>query len=136
MRGPVGLAGMLFAQAMGAEVIGIDTSATRRELAARLGAADVVDAARKDAAETVKRWSAKDGVDASFETSGSAAAQAVSVAVTGRGGRVAFVGFGSATPSITPADIIVKQLSLMGSFVFPIDAYYRILDFVQRRKVP
>ncbi len=58
------------------------------------------------------------------------------VSVTGRGGKVAFVGFGSGAPSVTPAEFIVKQLSLMGSFVFPIDHYFRILDFVRDRKIP
>jgi threonine dehydrogenase-like Zn-dependent dehydrogenase len=58
------------------------------------------------------------------------------VAVTGRGGKVAFVGFGSGAPSVTPAEFIVKQLSLMGSFVFPIDHYFPILDFVRERKIP
>ncbi len=134
--GPVGLAGMLYARAMGAEVIGIDVSPQRLELANSLGATAVVDAANEDVAETVKRWSGKDGVSGSFETSGTAAAQATSVDVTGRGGSVAFVGFGASVPSIMPADINVKQHNLMGSFVFPIDAYYPMLDFVLREKVP
>jgi propanol-preferring alcohol dehydrogenase len=134
--GPVGLAGMLFAQAMGAEVIGIDMAAHRLELATELGAAAVVDAGNEDVREAVKRWAGRDGVAASFETSGSAAAQTATVAVTGKGGRIAFVGFGSGTPSVTPSEFIVKQLSLMGSFVFPIDAYFRILDFVLHKQVP
>jgi propanol-preferring alcohol dehydrogenase len=134
--GPVGLAGLLYARAMGAEVIGIDRSPQRLELAGTLGADALVDAGAEDVAAAVRRWSGKDGVSGSFETSGTAAAQTVSVDVTGRGGSVAFVGFGSGVPSITPADIIVKQLSLMGSFVFPIDAYYTMLDFVVSEKVP
>jgi threonine dehydrogenase-like Zn-dependent dehydrogenase len=134
--GPVGLAGMLFARAMGADVIGIDTSPHRLKLASSLGATVVVDASQEDVAVAVKRWSGRDGVTSSFETSGSAAAQSTTVAVTGRGGRIAFVGFGSETPSITPSDCIVKQLTLMGSFVFPIDAYFRILELVQHQKIP
>jgi L-iditol 2-dehydrogenase len=134
--GPVGLTGMLFAKAMGAEVIGVDMAAHRLELASELGIDAVVDAGNEDVREAVKRWSGKDGVSGSFETSGAPSAQSATVAVTGRGGRVAFVGFGSGTPSITPAEFISKQLSLMGSFVFPIDHYFRILEFVRDRKVP
>lgn len=134
--GPVGLAGMLFAKAMGAEVIGIDRAAHRLELAQSLGVNAVVDADNEDVTEVVKRWSGRDGVSGSFETAGVPATQKASVAVTGRGGRVAFVGFGSGAPSITPAEFIGKQLDLMGSFVFPIDAYFRILDFVRRQGVP
>lgn len=134
--GPVGLAGLLYARAMGAEVIGIDVSPQRLELATTLGATAVVDAAGEDVVAAVKRWAGKDGVSGSFETSGTAAAQTASVDVTGRDGNIAFVGFGFGGPSITPAEFIVKQLNLMGSFVFPIDAYYPMLDFVRSRKVP
>ena len=69
-------------------------------------------------------------------SSGSPEAQATSVDVTTRGGRVAFVGFGSGIPSISPTSVIEKQLTLMGSFVFPIDAYESILHFVQSQQVP
>ena len=134
--GPVGLAGMLFARAMGAEVIGIDMAPHRLELAKSLGANAVVDAGNEDVVAAVKRWSGKDGVTSSFETSGAPVAQAATVGVTGRGGRVAFVGFGSGAPSITPSEFIVKQLQLMGSFVFPIDSYFRILEVIRRLKIP
>ena len=134
--GPVGLAGMLFARAMGAEVIGIDTSPDRLALASSLGAEAVVNAQDEDVREAVKRWSGKDGVSSSFETSGVGVAQANTVAVTGRGGRIGFVGFGSGTPSITPSEYIVKELKLMGSFVFPVDAYFRIMEFVRRFNIP
>jgi D-arabinose 1-dehydrogenase-like Zn-dependent alcohol dehydrogenase len=133
--GSVGLAGMMFARALGAEVIGIDTSPDRLALATSLGANAVIDAKNDDVREAVKRWAGKDGVSSSFETSGTAVAQSNSVAVTGRGGRIAFVGFGSAAPSIAPSEYIVKELRLMGSFVFPIDAYFRIMDFVRHYKV-
>ena len=134
--GPVGLAGLLFAKAMGAEVVGIDVAPHRLELAASLGADTVINSREEDVTAAVKRWSGKDGVSGSFETSGVASAQSATVAVTGRGGRVAFVGFGSSTPSITPAEFIGKQLSLMGSFVFPIDHYFPILEFVRHKQIP
>ena len=134
--GPVGLAGLLFAQAMGADVIGIDLSPYRMELAQKLGAKRVIDAANEDVPSAIRQWTGKEGVAASFESSGSPEAQATSVDVTTRGGRVAFVGFGSGIPSISPTNFIEKQLTLMGSFVFPIDAYERIVDFVQSQRVP
>jgi propanol-preferring alcohol dehydrogenase len=134
--GPVGLAGLLFAKAMGAEVIGIDVAPHRLELATSLGADAVIDSRNEGVRASVTRWSGKQGISGSFETSGAAAAQAATLAVTDRGGRVVFVGFGTNTPSITPADFIENQLSLMGSFVFPIDHYFPILDFVRRRQVP
>lgn len=134
--GPVGLAGLLFAQAMGSDVIGIDLSRERLRLAEKLGAAQVIDAENEDVAASVYRWAGSAGVSASFETSGAPAAQSSCVAITGRAGRIAFVGFGSGATSISPSAFIEKQLTLMGSFVFPISTYETVLNFVQSKRVP
>ena len=85
---------------------------------------------------TTPRRAGAQGVDASFETSGSGAAQVAAVEATGRNGRVAFVGFGETQPTLSPAQLIEKQLTLFGSFVFPIDRYEEILGFVLKQKVP
>lgn len=133
--GPVGLTGMMMARAMGAEVIGIDVSPTRLELASRLGAEAVVDARNEDVISTVMRWSGGSGVAGAFETSGTVSGQTNAIATAERGGRVAFVGFGAKEPAISPSQFIEKQLTLMGSFVFPIDHYEDILGFVSRHNI-
>lgn len=129
--GPVGLTGMLMARAMGARVIGVDLSPERLELATRLGIDAVVDASNEAPLDAVRRWAGAEGVSASFETSGTAAGQKNAVAVTGRSGRVCFVGFGATQPTLSPSQFIEKQLTLFGSFVFPIDCYEEMLRFVQ-----
>lgn len=134
--GPVGLTALLFARAKGVDVIGIDVSPERLALATTLGAAAVVDAAHEDTVAAVARWTGEDGVTAAFETSGASAARSGAVAVPGRGGRVAFVGFGASEPAINPADLIQRQLTLLGSFVFPLDTYEPMLRFVRRHQVP
>lgn len=133
--GPVGLAGVMMGRAMGAEVIGIDISPERLQLAQDLGANAVVDSTHEDTVAAVKRWSGADGVRGAFETSGSYAAQFNAVAATGRAGKVGFVGFGAKENALSPAHFIEKQLTLFGSFVFPIDAYDEILRFVKRHTV-
>lgn len=134
--GPVGLTGMLMGRAMGARVIGVDVSPERLALASALGADAVVDAGDEDVVPAIRRWAGAGGVAASFETSGAGAAQAAAVEATGRSGRVAFVGFGETQPAISPAQFIEKQLTLFGSFVFPIDRYEEMLRFVQTHEVP
>ena len=69
-----------------------------------------------------------------FATSSSGPAPAFQL--TGRNGKVAFVGFGETQPMLSPAMFIEKQLSLIGSFVFPIDRYEEILGFVRKHEVP
>lgn len=134
--GPVGLTGILMARAMGAQVVGIDISPERLTLATKLGANAVVDAVHEDTVSAIQRWAGKDGVSAAFETSGTVVGQKGAIEATCRGGRVAFVGFGATEPAISPAQFIQKQLALLGSFVFPIDAYEEIADFVRRHAVP
>jgi propanol-preferring alcohol dehydrogenase len=134
--GPVGLTGMLMGKAMGARVIGVDLSPERLALAQRLGIDAVVDAANEDTVAAIRSWAGPEGVQASFETSGSGSAQVGAVDVTGRNGKVAFVGFGETRPMLSPAMFIEKQLSLFGSFVFPSDRYEEILRFVQTHEVP
>jgi propanol-preferring alcohol dehydrogenase len=134
--GPVGLTGMLMGKAMGARVIGVDISPDRLALAQSLGIDAVVDAANQDSVAAIRSWAGKEGVQASFETSGVGSAQVGAVEVTGRNGKVAFVGFGETRPMLSPAMFIEKQLSLIGSFVFPIDRYEEMLGFVRRHDVP
>jgi L-iditol 2-dehydrogenase len=134
--GPVGLTGMLMGKAMGARVIGVDVSPQRLALAERLGVDAVVDAANEDVAAAVRRWAGSGGADAVFETSGAVAGQTAAVEVAGRSGRVCFVGFGATRPALEPAKFIEKQLTLFGSFVFPIDRYEEILGFVRDRAIP
>ena len=43
---------------------------------------------------------------------------------------------GETQPTLSPAQLIEKQLTLFGSFVFPIDRYEEILGFVLKEKVP
>lgn len=134
--GPVGLTAALMARAMGAEVVGVDVTPARLSLATRLGANAVVDAGNEDVVAALRRWSCDDGVSASFETSGSASGQSAAVEATGHGGRVVFVGFGAIGPTLSPAQFIQKQLTLMGSFVFAISAYEEIVSFVRRHAIP
>lgn len=134
--GPVGLSGLLMARAMGADVIGVDVSPERLTLATHLGASAVIDAAHEDTVAAIRRWAGVDGVTAAFETSGTAAAQVNAVAATARGGRVGFVGFGADQSTLNPSQFIEKQLTLFGSFVFPINVYDEMLRFVQRHRVP
>lgn len=129
--GPVGLATLRFARALGVRVIGVDRSQKRLQLASEFGAEAVVDAGTEDVAAAVRAWTGRAGVSTALETSGFTSARAAIVAGAGRGGRVAFVGFGDAEPALNPADLIDRQLTLFGSFVFPLDTFDPLVRFVR-----
>lgn len=135
-QGPVGLAGLLFAKAMGARVIAVDPIAERRALALHLGAAAAIDPLADDPIAAIKELTRGRGADAAYETSGTAPGQNATVECLGAGGRAVFVGFGNQEKSLNPTQIITRQLTLMGSFVLPVPLYFAMVRFIQDHKLP
>lgn len=134
--GPVGLNGVLIAKAVGARVVGVDVSPPRRQLAADLGADDVLDPSSADIPSEVRRQTAGEGADLAFETSGNPRAQAQVPEVLRYGGKAVFVGIGSRSESLTPTSFIGKQLTLMGSFVSALPDYWDIVRLIRTHRLP
>lgn len=108
--GPVGLAAGMLAKAMGAiEVIGVDPSEDRRELALRL---NVIDAALANATDGDPV-----GADVAIDCSGVGAGQHSAIANTRRWGRVVLVGEGGQLSLDVSEMLIHKQLTVHGSWV-------------------
>lgn len=135
-QGPVGLAGTLFAKALGARVIVIEPQQVRRELALSLGADEAIDPTATDAVAAIRDLTRGEGADGAFETSGHSSGQNTAVEGLRLGGRAVFVGIGHQEKTLNPSQIIGRQLTLMGSFVLPIYQYYDMVRFVRDRKVP
>jgi threonine dehydrogenase-like Zn-dependent dehydrogenase len=133
--GPVGLCAVMFGRAMGARVIGLDPSPERRALAEHLGAAATLDPLAGPPGTNFRQLAPR-GADALVETSGSPAAHATIVDLLGIGGRAAIVGMGADRPAVNACDLIWKQVSLVGSNLFPIAQWDELLTFVSERQVP
>ncbi|MEZ4727397.1 MAG: alcohol dehydrogenase catalytic domain-containing protein [Caldilineaceae bacterium] len=129
-QGPVGLAGTLYAKALGARVIAIEPLAERRDLAKALGADAVIDPTQTELIAAIRDLTRGEGATRAFETSGSAAGQNGAVDGLCLGGRAVFVGFGNREKSLNPAQFIGRGLTLMGSFVLPIQMYYEMMNFI------
>lgn len=127
--GPVGLAGVIMAKAMGARVIGIDLAKERLELAEHVGADYTVNPQESDLLQTIVQLTAGLGVNMALETSGSPAAHQAVIDILCTNGKAAIVGFGSRTPSVNLTSIIQKQAVLMGSYVMPISYYWDLVGF-------
>lgn len=105
----MGLAGLL-ARAMGPDaVFGVDPVASRRVLAEKLGAVDVV--------------------EVSIDCSGSAAGRATALSETRRWGRAALVGEGARLEIDASPTLIHPQITLHGSWVTRIG---RMAELVER----
>ncbi len=134
-QGPVGLAGTLFAKAMGARVVGVEPLAGRRALAHSLGADETIDPNAGDPVKAIHELTRGEGAACSFETSGSGSGVNGAVDCLRLGGRAVFVGKHE-DKALAPSQIIGRQLTLMGSFVLPIHMYYEMLRLILERRVP
>ena len=133
--GPVGLSGVLLAKAMGGYVIGVDVINARVELAQRIGADVAINAEKEDALNAIRDIAGSDGCDLAFEASGSSQGRLNAVKCLRRGGKAAFVGIGNNEPVINPTEFIGRELTLMGSFVLPLQQSYDLVNFLERRKL-
>ncbi len=133
--GPVGLCATLIGRALGARVIGVEPAAVRRSLAEEVGAEATLDPLADDVVQGIRALTHGRGAPAIFETSGQAAAHAAALQAAALGGRVAFVGFGAKEKTMAPADFIGKQLTLMGSFVSNIAAYWDLAQLLMDREI-
>ncbi len=131
--GPVGLSGVMIGKAMGARVAAVGRREIRLRLAREAGADWVVDA---DDPEALKQLTAlfPEGFDAAFETSGSPQAFEFVVRLLARGGRAAVVA-GATRLQEFGLGAIVKQLSIIGSFVIPIWMVSEMAAFIARHKL-
>lgn len=132
--GPVGLLATLFGTALGARVIGIDPSAGRRALAAEIGAAATIDPAAGDVVAAV-RAHCPIGADALIETSGAAAAHAVIGDLLRPRGRAALVGLGNPTFTSPLMRLVHRELTLIGSSIYPDGQFEELCEFIRRHGI-
>jgi threonine dehydrogenase-like Zn-dependent dehydrogenase len=116
--GPVGMAAGLVAKAMGVpKVIGVDISASRLELAKRMGAIDYSLLAGDEALRKVKDLTDGLGCEVSIDCSGSPAGRLLALQGTRRWGRCAMVGEGNNVDFDVSQTIIHPQITIYGSWV-------------------
>jgi D-arabinose 1-dehydrogenase-like Zn-dependent alcohol dehydrogenase len=116
--GPIGQSAIQFAAAMGAEVIAVDIAADRLARARELGADHVIDFSVSDAVESIREITGGRGATVSIESSGAPAARAAGTRCLGPWGRIVLVGLGGNLDLDVSPDIVIKQISIIGSYTF------------------
>lgn len=128
--GPVGLAALMLARALGARnLIGIDVNLQRLELARRLGLADHLLQAGPDNVSEVRSLTNGHGCERALECSGHDQARLTCVQATRRWGRIALIGEGGTTTFQPSPDLIHDQKTIFGSWVTSI---WRMEELVER----
>ena len=139
--GGVGLSALLAAVAAGArEVVAIDLSDDKLELAASLGASATFSARDPNVVEAVREHT-KGGVDAAFEMAGSAAAFDTAWRITRRGGATVTAGLPNpaARFPLPLTQMVGEERTLRGSYIgsaVPQRDIPRYIDLYRRGKLP
>lgn len=132
--GPVGLLATTMARAMGARVVGIDPSASRRALAESLGAELTLDPTAGPVGDQL-RARFPDGADKLIETSGSNAAHAAIGDLVKPLAGIAIVGLGSPNFTIPMMRFVHKELTIIGTSIYPDTSFREICEFVRDHAV-
>ena len=116
--GPVGLAAAMLGKALGArEVIGVDTSEGRMQLAQELGLVDWAFKSDAGALDQILDATKGKGCEASIDCSGAAPARKLALQGTRHWGRCAFVGEGNDVQFDVSPLLIHPQITIFGSWV-------------------
>jgi len=125
--GPMGLGAVCTAAHLGARVIGIDPIGFRRDLAAKLGAAETVDPAASNVVEQVRQVTKGYGLDRALECSGKAEPLHAALDLVRPFGHVSIIGE-NAEAKIRPSDHFNrKEIFLSGSTCFPLGEFDEIV---------
>lgn len=128
--GPVGLAALMLAKAMGANhLIGVEMNEIRIELAKKLGLAQHVFKPGPEALERILAVTGGKGAERAIDCSASDAGRQLAIRATREWGRVAFVGEGNTCTFNPSPDIMHGQKTIYGSWV---TSLWRMEELVER----
>lgn len=139
--GGVGLSALLGAIASGArQVIAIDLSDDKLELALKLGATQTLNAADPETAAHARSLS-HGGVEYAFELAGSTRALDLAFSITRRGGTTVTAGLPAptATLPLTPLTLVAEERTLKGSYIgtaVPGRDIPRYIELYRRGRLP
>lgn len=127
--GPVGLAALMIAKALGAnQLIGVEMNTYRIELAKKLGLVDYVFEPENAVEEIMKVTNGK-GVEKALDASANANARRIAIQATREWGKIVFVGEGGTCTFAPSEELLHGQKTLYGSWV---TSLWKMEDLVER----
>ena len=138
--GPVGLVTFLLARPAGCRIIGVEKDPYRIDLARTIGLEEIVDLNNQDCVQTLKELTGGEGPNKFVETSGSVDAQKDATDAACTHGEIVLVGvsgpyYAPIQTKILPRNIIVKELTITGSYIFNIGDYFELAAYMVRHRV-
>jgi (R,R)-butanediol dehydrogenase / meso-butanediol dehydrogenase / diacetyl reductase len=134
--GPIGALASLYAYANGAHVIVAEPNPNRAAFARSLDVGEVIDPTDGDPVEAIRELTDGIGVDAAVECSGNARALNTCIDATRSAGTVVQTGLHTGPASIEPMQVSLKDLSIVGTWCFPIWDWPRIIGLIASGRCP
>lgn len=136
--GPIGALVIAALVARGiTDIVVSEPSETRRKLAERLGASEVVEPATLDVPSSFEPMKLRaDPFDVVFECSGKDVAMEAGLAQLGKGGSLVLVGAGVNAPRFDPNRILLNELVLTGAFEYDASGFDDALGLLSAGAVP
>jgi len=134
--GPIGALAALYAASIGADVTISEVNPVRAKLAASLGVGEVVDPSKVDVAAMLKDATEGIGVDAVIECSGNERALNTAIDAVRAAGRISQTGLHTRAASIEPMKLSEHDITLTGTWCYPVTDWPRIIDLIARGRYP
>jgi (R,R)-butanediol dehydrogenase/meso-butanediol dehydrogenase/diacetyl reductase len=134
--GPIGALAAIYAAAAGARVILAEPNPNRAAFARSLDLGEVIDPNEGDVVEAIRALTDGIGVDASVECSGNARALNSCIASTRSRGTVVQTGLHTAPVEIDPMQVSLKDLSIIGTWCFPVYDWPRVIALIASGRCP
>src|SRR5262245_4386388 len=127
--------GYLLAVEMGARVIAIDIAPERRELARQFGVAEVIDPTAHDMVAAIAELTHGEGAHKTLDASSAPDARAAAVRSVRAWGTACYVGERGQVTLDVSADLLRRQVTLVGSWTFSKQGRAECAEFIAEREV-
>ncbi|HWU62889.1 MAG TPA: zinc-binding alcohol dehydrogenase family protein [Ensifer sp.] len=130
--GMIGMGALIGAVARGAEVLAIDMSEKKLEIARQFGASVTVNGRNEDVAACVLEWTSGDGVDVAVEAVGLPETFVQAIDLACFAGRVVYIGYSKAPVTYDTKFFNLKELDIMGSRNATTDDFRTVIEHLEK----
>lgn len=134
--GPIGALAALYSSHLGANVYISEVNPNRQALARSLDVGELFDPTATDVVDEIKARTGGIGVDAVIECSGNERALQTALSAVRKAGTIAQTGLHTAPASIDPMILSEFDITLRGTWCYPVTDWSRIIDLIGNQGLP
>ena len=134
--GPIGALASIYAAHLGAKVFVSEINPYRQKMIESLGVATLFDPSMTDVVEEIKAATGGIGVDQVIECSGNERALQTALSAVRKHGTISQTGLHTRPASIDPMILSEHDITLVGTWCYPVTDWPRIIDLIGRVGLP